>query len=337
MRVIETKYAGVQFRSRLEARWAVVFDELGLAWEYEKEGYCFDDGTFYLPDFYLPDLNCWFEVKGNPPTDEEKLKAKSLSTATRTLTIIASGTMDIEFCSPRINWGVGWRAKRPLRMTFFAGEAWDEWSSPYHQELLHRCYELSNEVFSDGGGLYSFLEEEGIVPEGVGRKKRYSLSEAEKLIKADQLYYLRKYKKEHPRWRFGRTGSVFFSVAQTKPKKWWKPETAIRFVSDASLFNIYDCAFSFRETPLVDYIRSGEQPGTFSVGYPFLCYSSFECQLKWYAQYLTKDKELSTSDEDAYKKAEATISEISGYGARTHPQGCIEIQSAFNKARSCRF
>lgn len=50
---IETKYAGVRFRSRLEARWAVFFDELGVSWEYEPESYRSSDGRVYIPDFRL--------------------------------------------------------------------------------------------------------------------------------------------------------------------------------------------------------------------------------------------------------------------------------------------
>ncbi len=66
IKAIETRYAGCRFRSRLEARWAVFFDTLGVRWEYEPEGLLFDDGTRYLPDFRLPDLRIWFEVKGDP-------------------------------------------------------------------------------------------------------------------------------------------------------------------------------------------------------------------------------------------------------------------------------
>jgi len=36
---IETLYNGYRFRSRLEARWAVFFDAIGLKYEYEVEGY----------------------------------------------------------------------------------------------------------------------------------------------------------------------------------------------------------------------------------------------------------------------------------------------------------
>lgn len=63
IKAIETEYKGYRFRSRLEARWAVFFDALGLRWEYEKEGFEFDDGTRYLPDFWMLDLGCWIEIK----------------------------------------------------------------------------------------------------------------------------------------------------------------------------------------------------------------------------------------------------------------------------------
>ncbi|GHD37419.1 hypothetical protein [Nocardiopsis kunsanensis] len=61
---IETRYAGHRFRSRLEARWAVFFDHLGIPWEYEPQGYLVD-GKPYLPDFYLPTSGLWVEVKGS--------------------------------------------------------------------------------------------------------------------------------------------------------------------------------------------------------------------------------------------------------------------------------
>lgn len=62
-RAIETHYAGCRFRSRLEARWAVVLDAMGLRWQYEPEGFELDGGVRYLPDFYLPDREMWLEIK----------------------------------------------------------------------------------------------------------------------------------------------------------------------------------------------------------------------------------------------------------------------------------
>lgn len=65
IQAIDTYYAGHYFRSRLEARWACVFNDLGVRWEYEPQGYRVgDEGRPYLPDFYLPDLDWWVEVKG---------------------------------------------------------------------------------------------------------------------------------------------------------------------------------------------------------------------------------------------------------------------------------
>lgn len=57
IKAIETEYAGVRFRSRLEARWAVFFDALGLKWEFEPEAFRLEEGDGYLPDFYLPDFH----------------------------------------------------------------------------------------------------------------------------------------------------------------------------------------------------------------------------------------------------------------------------------------
>ena len=64
IKAIETRYNGYKFRSRLEARWAVFFDELGIKYEYEPEGYTMKDGTKYLPDFYLPEEGYYIECKG---------------------------------------------------------------------------------------------------------------------------------------------------------------------------------------------------------------------------------------------------------------------------------
>jgi hypothetical protein len=63
---IETHYAGCRFRSRLEARWAVFFDALGIEWEYEMQGYLVGPAQRpYLPDFFLPTSGTWIEVKGS--------------------------------------------------------------------------------------------------------------------------------------------------------------------------------------------------------------------------------------------------------------------------------
>jgi hypothetical protein len=79
IKAIETKYNGHKFRSRLEARWAVLFDSLGFKWEYEKEGYDLGEIGWYLPDFYLPEFNCWIEIKGDSPSDNDLEKCQIFS------------------------------------------------------------------------------------------------------------------------------------------------------------------------------------------------------------------------------------------------------------------
>lgn len=78
-RPIQTHYNGYRFRSRKEARWAHCFDALGIRWDYEPEGYEFGNGDTYLPDFLLPDLCLWVEVKGEPPDLDEFRKATALA------------------------------------------------------------------------------------------------------------------------------------------------------------------------------------------------------------------------------------------------------------------
>lgn len=61
MHAIPTRYRGVTFRSRLEARWAIMFDLLGLGWEYEPI-----DLAGYIPDF-LVDTQVWSQPQTSGP------------------------------------------------------------------------------------------------------------------------------------------------------------------------------------------------------------------------------------------------------------------------------
>jgi len=86
IRPIETYYDGHWYRSRLEARWAVVFNYLGVDFEYEPEGFDLGNGLKYLPDFrvkcygkrgdYKSDpFDLYIEVKGRmTEIDAEKIK-----------------------------------------------------------------------------------------------------------------------------------------------------------------------------------------------------------------------------------------------------------------------
>jgi hypothetical protein len=80
-KAIETLHSGYRFRSRLEARWAIFFETLGIEYQYEKEGYILD-GIPYLPDFYLPQQKYWIEIKPGIPSKEEREKAIRLALST---------------------------------------------------------------------------------------------------------------------------------------------------------------------------------------------------------------------------------------------------------------
>lgn len=85
---IETVYNGYRFRSRLEARWAVFFDAIGVPYEYEPEGFR-KDNIYYLPDFRLKcygtrgecneeSFDLYVEVKGEmKESDRKKINAFS--------------------------------------------------------------------------------------------------------------------------------------------------------------------------------------------------------------------------------------------------------------------
>jgi len=78
IRPIPTFYDGTMFRSRLEARWAHFFNLCKIKWQYELEGYEFDDSR-YLPDFYLPDTKLFIEIKPNLNFLKEDLVVKKIS------------------------------------------------------------------------------------------------------------------------------------------------------------------------------------------------------------------------------------------------------------------
>lgn len=83
LKPLQTIYDGYRFRSRLEARWAVFFKNAGIPYEYEKQGYDLGDDIYYLPDFWLPMVGYWVEIKGQHPTPGEVIKASRLCLATQ--------------------------------------------------------------------------------------------------------------------------------------------------------------------------------------------------------------------------------------------------------------
>lgn len=106
MKAIDTEYNGYLFRSRLEARWAVFFDWVGIKWIYEPEGFILKDGTRYLPDFYLPEIETdvfcvvkrkgvWVEVKGINSKEADR-KCRLFASSKNTIVLLEGQIPTVE-------------------------------------------------------------------------------------------------------------------------------------------------------------------------------------------------------------------------------------------------
>lgn len=172
IKAIETHYKGYKFRSRLEARWAVFFDSLGLDWEYEPEGFDLD-GVYYLPDFLisLNGIDCFVEIKPVYPNKEELNKGKALAYATRKpfyfLTTIPNPEI-FYYCDCHI---LDYWAFIPAnRLDKYAG-------------------------IDAANGMFDFIKDIDLPPfiESLGYDTR-----GKNVFECDADYYFKKYSKEHP-------------------------------------------------------------------------------------------------------------------------------------------
>lgn len=87
---------GYLMRSHSETRWADMMDALNIDWLYEPRLVNTRHGA-YLPDFYLPRVGLFVEVKGPSPTQIEREKAIDASDETGCPVIIAYGDMQLMF------------------------------------------------------------------------------------------------------------------------------------------------------------------------------------------------------------------------------------------------
>ncbi|NIQ88779.1 MAG: hypothetical protein GWN93_06725 [Deltaproteobacteria bacterium] len=146
IKAIETVYNGYRFRSRLEARWAVFFDAMGFEYQYEPEGFEFDNGLKYLPDFWLPRVEMYGEVKPTPLTGTDREKVASL--------VIATGKKCLQLIGPpdfKPYWAVerasDW-TEEDYRKSFTLGTMqWD-------YALVSQYYYTENRFFNSCAGLY---------------------------------------------------------------------------------------------------------------------------------------------------------------------------------------
>lgn len=73
-------YRGVRFRSRLEARYAAFFHYLGVEYHYEHASFRLHAlQCTYTPDFWLPALGVYIEIKPDEVHDEERARCMQLA------------------------------------------------------------------------------------------------------------------------------------------------------------------------------------------------------------------------------------------------------------------
>jgi len=152
IKAIETRYKGYRFRSRLEARWAVFFDALGLQWEYEPEGFDLGDAGWYLPDFYIPSVDTYIEIKGKDPTHDERNKCYRLSSLLEKCVVLVCGTPGYIVLDDTFYKGAEYHYIQPTHKSeLYAGELWHTWKFDHvDPELWERMrFDFMRETFSD--------------------------------------------------------------------------------------------------------------------------------------------------------------------------------------------
>lgn len=108
---------GNYFRSITEYAWSEFFDACDIRFLYEYKLFHTSEGD-YLPDFYLPNLNIWVEIKPSLASDIEARKCSDVSKETGELVILLSGMPQIQQFSDELlpaNFGINlWYAPRSI-------------------------------------------------------------------------------------------------------------------------------------------------------------------------------------------------------------------------------
>ena len=174
IKAIETTYKGYRFRSRTEARWAVFFDALGIRWEYEKEGFDLGEAGWYLPDFWLPDMGMWIEIKGENPTPQEHTKAWALCEMTHAPVGILSGAPWFNIFRALYQW-----------FPEYNDPDNDEFSHP--EEAYDTSYWIDDPTYDyekeNGNGCYY----QGWLTWGIVRRKHGDVLEIVTLVESDDI------------------------------------------------------------------------------------------------------------------------------------------------------
>ena len=157
LKPLPTKYQGVLFRSRLEARWAVFFYELNLHWEYEPQGFTLDDRKDKHPDScYCPDFlvrtpqkeDMWIEIKPHNVTQNDKFdKFKKLIDCQRVY-LLSGQPLDV--------------LQSRLMCPRCCGFELDSWSPRYAEEQRFQCFPCDYETPCGGDNKNEYNNLAGI-------------------------------------------------------------------------------------------------------------------------------------------------------------------------------
>jgi len=212
IKAIETEYNGYRFRSRLEARWAVFFDALGIEYEYEPEGFDLEPYGYYLPDFHLTELDCWVEVKPEMPDlrqpgIEAAEKCHRLAVTINEVVLLLTGgfgyngdgTVDGE--GPYVYEHEVAVFVPDMLLNYYEGTSPTGITS--HVSVQAPWCPVTEEFYCLSSRLYGFIYKQYQEHPSWFSKPMPTRGDTESLIAADRVYWENEYGGEHPTWLYG--------------------------------------------------------------------------------------------------------------------------------------
>lgn len=129
---------GYPMRSHSETRWASMMDCMGIRWIYEPRLFKTSLGM-YLPDFYLPDMDAYLEVKGAAPSEQEIQKASDVQDQTGCPVIFGHGKPRMEGLHLSGGKLSSWIGGKPIHVTLYElSQGLEKYSG------IHACARLAN-------------------------------------------------------------------------------------------------------------------------------------------------------------------------------------------------
>jgi hypothetical protein len=227
IKAIETEYNGCLYRSRLEARWAVFFDNLNINYDYEKEGFEINTER-YLPDFWIRDWNCWVEIKPNilrkNHTENDIDESKKIEKIFRLCRNLSDNSNNVVLLIGGSPWIEGTISLNDLiendRYTFnyeivvFYPRTIME-SNDFDGSLMKTHFSLKMEIdgifnrLSHGfynktetNSLYWFIENEYKNNPKYFYKPMPKIGDVYSLIEADKTYYYKRHQEQNMHWKY---------------------------------------------------------------------------------------------------------------------------------------